>query len=179
MSDRKVLVVYDTRYGNTYKVAEALTRGFGTVSGVSAVCRPVDQVHSDDLEDASLLVIGGPTEFFSESRHMREFFQRIGGFDLHRKYGFAFDTHARNRLSGSAARTIERDLTRLGVTMLEPHQSAFTVGAPGQATPANPVSLEPGSEAHFEAIGAELGKSLLTHAPLLSNEKEAGFADAN
>lgn len=170
MLERKVLVVYDTRFGNTWKLAEALTRGFERVPGIRAACRPLDEVHADELAEAALLVIGGPTEFFSESRHLKEFFTRIGGFDLHGKYGFAFDTHAAGPLRGSAARAIERDLKGFGVTLLEPRQSAITVAPPAGArrgpSSERPSVLAPGAEAHFEEIGSELGKSLLEHPTL-------------
>ena len=174
MSDRRVLVIYDTRYGNTWKVAAALTEGLGSVAGVEAACRPLDQVRSDDLEVAECIIIGGPTEFFSTSHHMKEFFRRISGYDLHRKYGFAFDTHARGRLAGSAATSIERQMKTLGMAMLEPHQSAFTLDPTGGRVGGNRgrPSLEAGSEEHFRSIGAELGRSLLDHPLLVSSSSE-------
>lgn len=175
MSERRVLVVYDTRYGNTWKVAEALTEGLGSVAGVVATCRPVDQVHSDDLEQAGCVVIGGPTEFFSTSHHVKEFFQRIGGYDLHRKYGFAFDTHAHGRFSGSAAKSIERTMKALGMSMLEPRQSAFTADPAGGGGTGRRPSLEPGSEEHFRALGAELGRALLEHPLLEAATGEGSF----
>lgn len=173
MSQRHVLVVYDTRYGNTWKVAEALAKGLGSADGVSAVARPVQEVHSDDLEAAELLVIGGPTEFFHASHHMREFFDRIGGFELRGKYGFAFDTHARSGLTGSAAASIERELKSFGVEILRPHASALTVDLPGRATApsAERIALQPGTEQEFEQVGRQLGASLLAH-PLLVRSAE-------
>ncbi|HXQ93797.1 MAG TPA: flavodoxin domain-containing protein [Thermoplasmata archaeon] len=155
------LVIYDTRYGNTFRIAEALTRGLQTVSGVIASCRNQAEVHDDLLQDADLLVIGGPTEYFSASPHIREFFNRIGGFELKGKFGFAFDTHAPSPLSGHASRLIEKDLKRMGVTLLEPRHSAITQSTRGTAAGNVHVELAPDAVAEFEKIGHQLGQELL------------------
>jgi hypothetical protein len=56
-------VVYESMWGNTAMLAEAIGQGLGDV--------PVSEVNSvtgEDLRDADLIVIGGPTHAFSMSR---------------------------------------------------------------------------------------------------------------
>jgi flavorubredoxin len=159
--DRTALVVYDTRYGNTFRVAEALARGLQQVPGIIASCQNQTEVHGDQLEEADLLVIGGPTEYFTASHHIREFFSRIGGYPLAGKFGFAFDTHAATPLSGHASRLIENDLKRLGVTMLEPRHSAITTATRTTGELSVHVDLAPDALAEFERIGQHLGRELL------------------
>jgi flavorubredoxin len=161
---RHAVVVFDSRYGSTARVAEALVRGLRQAPGVDAQVAYAPTTGMDAMERADLVIVGGPTEFFHESRHLREFFSRVAGFDFHDKFGFAFDTHAGRPLSGTAARGIASELDRLGLTMLRPRASAVTVA--GAAHPPNgsttgPFHLAPGAEAQFESIGEELGKSLL------------------
>lgn len=181
MSDLHVAVIFDSRYGTTARLAQALARGLGQVPGIVAETDFVPEVHSDVLERSELLIIGGPTEFFSASHHLREFFNLIGAYDLHGKFGFAFDTHAARPLSGSAARFIERHLKALRVTLLEPRESGLVEdGPPGPN--AQRLHLATGSEAHFEELGRTLGKDLLTamqrrrRSPI-PDAKEPGWAD--
>ena len=167
MTNHHALVIYDTRHGNTWKIAKALARGLARVGGITSDCQPVDAVRSDLLEDATFLLIGGPTEFFTESSHVAQFFDRIGAFDLNGKYGFAFDTHARSALTGSAARAIEHEMKRMGLRMLEPRRSAVTVGHLIPTHPGGPViELDEGMERQFEELGERLGKELLDAPPI-------------
>jgi flavodoxin len=161
-SSRGALVIFDSRYGHTWKVAEALARGLRSVPTILAKVRAVQDVHSDDLEAATLIAIGGPKEFFATSTHIREFFGRIGGYDLHGKFGFAFDTHARGRKSLTASGSIGRHMASLGLTQLEPRRSALTEAVPSASNPEpGAVHLAQGSEEEFEQLGRELGDHLM------------------
>jgi hypothetical protein len=59
----KALVVYESMWGNTGKIAAAIGGGLG-----EARVAEVHQVSSADLEGLDLLVVGGPTHAFSMSR---------------------------------------------------------------------------------------------------------------
>jgi flavodoxin len=157
--DRVALVVFDGQDDNTQQVAAALARGLAQVPGVRASSHPAEDVHGDLLEEADLLVIGGSTEYFQGSHHVKEFFDRIGGYELKGKLGFAFDIHAAGPLSGHASRLIERDLKRLGVKLLEPRHSVSppSAAAGGGASSGMGVS----ALAEFETIGHHLGQELL------------------
>ena len=61
-----ILVVYETLYGNTRRVAEAIAGGFDGELGARAV--PVSEVVADDLDDCALLIVGGPTHAHGMSR---------------------------------------------------------------------------------------------------------------
>ncbi len=171
-----VAVIYDSRYGTTEKVAEALVRGLGKVDGLAAELDFAPDVHSDVLDRSDLIIIGGPTEYLSASSHLRQLFGRIGGYDLHDKFGFAFDTHAARPFSGSAAHFIERALKRLRVTLLEPSSSALVEdGADAAGTGA--IHLAGGTEAHFEEIGQKLGQDLLKAVQERRAARRPGFEE--
>ncbi len=159
---RQVTIVYDTRRGNTQKVAQALGRGLAGVPGVRVELVFAPDAGVRHFAESDLLVVGGPTEQLGESHHLHQFFNRIGGYDFRGKFGFAFDTHAGTGLHGGAAHGIATSLKRLGVQMLSPNESAITVaGALGNSSTAH---LTPGTEAHFEKLGQALGESLRTAA---------------
>ncbi len=181
MSNLHVAVIFDTRFGTTEKVAEAIVRGVRRVAGVEAELDFAPDVRTDVLERADLIVIGGPTEYLSASSHLREFFGRIGAFDLHEKFGYAFDTHAARGFSGSAARYIEREMKRLKLTLLEPRASAL-VESGGNGPGSSPLHLAAGTDARFEHIGETLGHDLLAAMQLrrktgVSDLTEPGWAD--
>ena len=54
------LVVYESLYGNTAKIAKAIGEGL-TGRGLAAKVLPVDDVEPGVTEDVELLVVGGPT----------------------------------------------------------------------------------------------------------------------
>lgn len=60
------IVVYESMYGNTRTVAEALSDGLRWMFDTSVV--PVAKATPDLIKDADLVVVGGPTHVHSMSR---------------------------------------------------------------------------------------------------------------
>src|SRR3954464_566988 len=60
------LVVYESMYGNTHEVADAIGRGLATECGVTLV--PVGEAVPSLVDGADLLVVGGPTHVHGMSR---------------------------------------------------------------------------------------------------------------
>jgi hypothetical protein len=150
------LVVYESMFGNTQAVAQAVAEGLGdrvTVTTVEVGAAPA--ALPDDVE---LLVVGGPTHAFGMSRPgtrrsaadqaerplvstrigLREWLDalRPAAGDV---AAATFDTRINKpRLPGSAARAAQKRLRRLGFALAAPAQSfrvADTAGPllPGEA----------------------------------------------
>ena len=62
----RAVVVYESMYGNTHQVADAIGAGLGTGFDVSVV--PVALAGPEVLADADLVVVGGPTHAHGMSR---------------------------------------------------------------------------------------------------------------
>jgi hypothetical protein len=62
----QAVVVYESMYGNTHLVADAIGAGLRTAFEVSVV--PVSEVSPAVLADADLVVVGGPTHVHGMSR---------------------------------------------------------------------------------------------------------------
>ena len=60
------VVVYESMYGNTHLIADAIGAGLRTAFDVRVV--PVSQVSGEIIADADLLVVGGPTHVHGMSR---------------------------------------------------------------------------------------------------------------
>ena len=62
----RAVVVYESMYGNTHLVADAIGAGLSTAFDVTVV--PVSQASREVMADASLVVVGGPTHVHGMSR---------------------------------------------------------------------------------------------------------------
>jgi flavorubredoxin len=148
----KALVVYDSVYGNTEKIAKALAVGLES-GGVDVDVVKVDAVKFDELGKVDLLCVGSPVHGWSMSKPVKEFLERLKSVQgLSGKKAFAFDTKMKIRLAGSARGKIERKLKGLGLTIAKPGESATVKGREGP--------LEENAEGTFKQIGAELAKML-------------------
>jgi len=148
---RKVAVIYDSKYGNTEKIAEALSEGMKR-EGLDADCVRIDNVDPNKLAEYELLAIGAPTHGFGISRPMKDFLKKLEGVNLKNKKAFAFDTRLKSRFAGSAAKGIEKQLKELQMTIIKPYVSAIVKGSKGP--------LEEGAEEKFIQIGSEIVKML-------------------
>lgn len=153
------IVIYDSNYGNTERVARVLARGLERGGG-EVDCLKIDRVDAGDLRGYDFIAVGGPTHMIRPSKQMKEFLDRLDSVDLNGKKGFAFDTRNESRMNGrqwlalenSAARVIEGAMKRRRVRILRPRQSAIVEGREGP--------LDDGAEEEFTEIGAEIASKL-------------------
>jgi len=145
------MIVYDTKFGNTERIARALAEGMER-QGVHVDCLKVDKVDVGKLGEYDLLAIGGPTHVLGLSEPMKDFLQKLEKVDLGGKRAFAFDTKLKSRFAGSAGKRIEKKLKKLGMGMVKSHVSAIVKGNEGP--------VEEGAEETFRQIGVDIAKSL-------------------
>lgn len=148
----RALVVYESLWGNTRKVAEAVAEGLRSrMDVVLADVRTAPEVVGPDVD---LLVVGGPTHAFSMSREstradaarqgadhqaaagigLREWVARIAMGEA-RPPVAAFDTKIKHpKLPGSAARAALRGLRRAGFRPVLPASNFYVDGTPGPLT---------------------------------------------
>jgi flavodoxin len=89
------LVVYETKFGNTKTVAEAVAdagQAYGPVRLLG-----LDQVPPDDLGTIDLLFVGGPTQAHGMSARIRPFLDRLETRSATGMVAVAFDTRFRCR----------------------------------------------------------------------------------
>jgi flavodoxin len=97
----KAIVLFDTLFRNTEKIAGSLARGLQE-AGVEAQAVDIKAARVDELKAYDLLALGAPTQYFTALKPLKEFLERLKGLDLKGKRGFAFDTKLDSRLSGRA-----------------------------------------------------------------------------
>jgi flavodoxin len=125
------LVVYDSEFGNTEKVAHAIAARLETAGAVR--CVSVDKAAEIDLAGVHLLVIGGPTQAHGPRRQLRAWVEQLPPDALEGAEIATFDTrvHWPTFLSGSAARSIAGALQRRGARLLASPESFFVTGKEG------------------------------------------------
>jgi hypothetical protein len=172
----RAVVVYESMYGNTHRVAEAIGDGLQTAFDVSVV--PVAQADPAVLADADLVVVGGPTHVHGMSRAttrkaaveaadkpvsplqvepdalgqgLRDWFGSLGQYSVK---AAAFDTrlHAPAALTGRAARGVARSLRAHGFDVIAEPES-FLVTKQDQ--------LEAGETNRARDWGAKLAASIV------------------
>lgn len=66
------LIVYDSKSGNTEKMAVAISRGMQK-AGLEVKVKRADKATANDLMQADAIVLGSPTYFANVSAKMKEF----------------------------------------------------------------------------------------------------------
>ena len=126
----KALVVYDSLYGNTKTVAQAVS---SAVSGEVEVLH-VGEVQVSDLGAYDLLIVGAPTHGAKPSPAVQDFLDQIQMRALEGKNVAAFDTRMTNRLItlfGTAAPKIAKALKERGATQVGKPAGFFVTGGEG------------------------------------------------
>ncbi len=151
----KAVVIYDSKYGNTEKIALALSEGLRS-GGLTTDCVKVQDVDVAKLDQCDFIAIGGPTHAFGMTGEIKDFLKKLKEVNLKGKKAFAFDTKYKRRLSGSAAGKIEDNLKEMQLEIVKTHSSAIIKKAKGP--------LEEGSKERFRQIGSESAKQILSLA---------------
>lgn len=148
----RVVIVYESMYGNTHEIADAIARGLWHENDVTVV--PVGQARADLLDGADLVVVGGPTHVHGMSRAnsrqaaveqarkpgnlltldtgmaadgpgLRDWLGSLGQLGDHGPYAAAFDTRLGGPavFTGRASTAIAKLLRRHGLTLVAPAKS--------------------------------------------------------
>ena len=116
---KKVVILYDSVYGNTKKVAMSLSRRLES-GGLYVDSRPIQDFNTVELKNYDIIGFGAPTHFHSASKRMKLFLKGIKYLKMEDKYGFAFETKVNFRLAGSAAKWIMRYLKKMKLKLIHP-----------------------------------------------------------
>lgn len=134
----KILIVYDSAYGNTEKIAESI--GSAITDEVKTL--HISNVHPSELESLDLLIVGSPTQGGKPTPAIQEFLKEVPESTTKGVSVAAFDTRFSTRLVGIfgyAARKIARNLETKGGNLISPPEGFFVSGTKG---PLNEGELE-------------------------------------
>jgi len=139
----EALVVYDSFFGNTERIAQSIGNVLGRPEDVG-IARVVD-VKPEQLDGLKLLIVGSPTRAFSPSPAIKKFLKSIAKNGLKGVKAAAFDTRVTEEeidsavfilrilvnIFGYAAKPITDRLVKKGGQLIVPPEGFFVHGMEG------------------------------------------------
>ncbi|MEM3577541.1 MAG: flavodoxin domain-containing protein [Candidatus Bathyarchaeia archaeon] len=92
----KVLVIYESKYGNTRRVAETIVEGMKEVGGIEYSIKELKEVDLGKVADYDAVLIGSPNHIGGPTRGIKGFIDKLGGLQLKGKLFAVFDTYMGN-----------------------------------------------------------------------------------
>jgi flavodoxin len=123
----KALVIYDTNFGNTKMIAEAIAEGLG--KGTKAVS--VSKSNAKEIKGMDLLVVGSPIVGWRPSEKMLELLSKLEKNQLKGTKAASFDTRVKIFVHGDAAKKISQKLEGAGADIITGPQAFYVKGKEG------------------------------------------------
>jgi flavodoxin len=148
----RAIVIFDSKFGNTEKIAQAIARGIGTLGSVR-VLSAADPTPAF-AERPDLLIVGGPTQSRGMSPALRSVLDAVPQ-GLRGVSAATFDTRYRGPklIMGSAAEAAAKSLGKAGNRIVAAPEG-FYVGRTG---PMEQQALEGGELERAEAWARTVG----------------------
>ena len=121
----KSLVIYDSNFGNTQKIAETIAKELNSRAVRSK------NVSEGEIEEADLLIVGSPIIGWKPSENMGEFLLELKSEQLKAKKVITFDTRVKLFIHGDAAKKIEKTLVDAGAESLGEPEFFYVKGQRG------------------------------------------------
>ncbi len=91
---KRAIIVYESIYGNTKKVAESIAKGMKQEGNIECKVVKTGEIHhTDDLATFDIILFGCPNHNQEPARNMLKFLDRVAIVGLEGKTGAAFDTY--------------------------------------------------------------------------------------
>ncbi len=151
-----VLIVYESKYGNTKKVAETIGEGI-TEAGKEIHLTHVKEVENDTVKDFDVILIGSPTYVGSPAKSIKKFIKSLVDMSLQGKSYAVFDTQMGGTGGGFLRNTVKKMEEQIEKTIpdLKKIISGLQVGVKGIKGP-----LSDGELSRCKNFGIELIKKI-------------------
>ncbi|MFW9941423.1 MAG: flavodoxin domain-containing protein [Candidatus Thorarchaeota archaeon] len=147
----KVIILYDSKFGNTKKVAITLDRGLES-GGFHVDSVSIQDFNINKLRNYDVVGIGSPTHNRGLSKPMKLFLSKIKHENLKDKKGFVFETKLSVPFSGSSAKKITKYLKMMKIELLHHEITANVLGNEGP--------LEENTLSKMEETGLDIAEKL-------------------
>ena len=128
----KIVIVYDSVYANTEKIARAIAEAISPANEVKVL--RAGEANPPELASTDLLIVGSPTHAGRPTTAIQDFLNRAPELSLKGVKVAAFDTRATSKFTkifGNAAGRIAGHLTKKGAVLITSPEGFFVTGTKG------------------------------------------------
>ena len=90
---KRVIITYESKYGNTKRVAETIAEGMREARGVEITLSRVKEVDFDKIPEYDAILIGSPNHMGGPVGSVKRFIDKLGKLNLKGKQFAVFDTY--------------------------------------------------------------------------------------
>ena len=150
---KQVIIVYESVYGNTARIADGIGRGINSVEGVECLIKKTGEIHTDELCDFDAILLGCPNHNQEPALNLVRFIDRATIVHLKAKIGVAFDTYTGGNKDVAVAKLETIIQEKLPGISLEGRFSAKVTGRKGP--------LADDEESRAQEFGKGFGQKLI------------------
>jgi flavodoxin len=126
----KILVIYDSNFGNTKMIADAIAES------VQGRAISVKEISAEMMENVNLLIVGSPINAWQATEKIRQFLNKLPLGSLVGVQAAAFDTRVKIFIvkifiSGNAGKKISKSLLKKGATIVCEPKGFYVKGNEG------------------------------------------------
>ena len=107
-----MLVVYETKFGNTKKAAETIAEGMKEGEQIETEVLNVNDVDYSKVRDYDAIIIGSPTWAGNCTDTIKKFVDELAGLSLNEKFYAVFDTNSGIPLLSKAVKKMEKLISK-------------------------------------------------------------------
>ena len=149
---KKVLVVFDTKFGNTEQVGREIAAGIEETGMAECKVVGIKEVGADDISNYDGVLFGGPVHAFRATRGIKGAIKKAAKMGIDGRLVSSFDTYEAPGHKGNAVRGIEGEVSKR-VPRAEIFTPGFTARVDGYEGPLN--AAEPARAREFGRRFAE------------------------
>jgi flavorubredoxin len=147
----RVLVVYDSSFGNTGTIANAICSGLKEGGLTDVVCKKADATVTEDFKNYDAWIVGSPTHFGGPTGEVKKALKIAFRTGRSGVKGAAFDTRYAKTFGGACGK-IQSMMEKEGIKILLPAEWFVVAEAKGP--------LGEGEETKAVSFGKRLAESL-------------------
>ena len=106
---RKAIAIYESKWGNTQKVAEAIVEGMNQIEGIETQIAEVKDVEPTQVKQFDTILIGSANHAGRSTRNIKKFIDKFQELDLTNKRIVVFDTTFQRDL-GKTVKNMEKQI---------------------------------------------------------------------
>jgi menaquinone-dependent protoporphyrinogen IX oxidase len=107
----KILIAYDTKYGNTKKVADLISEGLKTIEENTVSLENVKEINLEKEETFDLILIGSPNQMGAHTSKVKKFIKKLASSSLKGNSFAVFDTYVKKDFE-KATRKMEKQIAK-------------------------------------------------------------------